>query len=515
MASLLKSTGVVGSMTLASRVLGFVRDVMNAALFGVGFGMDAFIIAFLIPNLMRRLFAEGAFSQAFVPVFTQTRTQGGLEDQRRLISAVSGTLGGVLLVLTLLGLAGAPVILMLFAPGFGEDPVQQAFGVELLRITFPYMMLISLTAMVAGVLNSHGRFALPAFTPVLLNVCMIVAALIDSSSVRTLAWAVLVGGFLQLGFQLPMLFRLGLGVRPRWAWREPEVQRIILLMLPIMFGASIGQISVLLNNAVASLIPGDGSVSWLYFADRVMEFPLGIFSVAIATVILPSLSVEHAQRSPERFSAMLDWGLRLLLLIALPAMLGLWLLAGPLVTTLFQYARFTVADVQMTAPALIAYAFAFLGLSLAKVLLTGFYARQQTRQPVRYGVIALSVGMVISVVLTWTLVRHQYFAPHVALAVATSVSAFINAGLLYLRLRRDGVYRAQPGWRAYGARLLLACVVMSWLLLQFSGDLSIWLALDAAGRALRLLLLVAAAAASYFFVLAATGLRPHHLRHSV
>ncbi len=502
-------------MTLASRVSGFARDVLTAALFGAGFGMDAFLVAFMIPNFMRRMFSEGAFLQSFVPVFADAKATKSPEALRHLLSVVSGTLGGVLLLITVLGVAGAPLLMSLFAPGFSEVPGKSELGSELLRIMFPYLMLISLTAMVAGVLNSHGRFAIPALTPVMLNLCMIGAALLYSESVRGLAWAVLLAGFVQLGFQLPALARLGLMTRPRWGWQDPQVQRIVQLMLPILFGSSIAQLSLLLNTVLASLIPGNGSVSWLYYADRVMEFPLGIFSIAIATVILPSLSAQHAGKSPEHFSATLDWALRMLLLIGLPAMLGLLLLAGPLVTTLFQYSRFTAQDVEMTTIALMAYAFGFMGYSAVKVLLPGFFARQQTRIPVRYGVIALSAGMALSVTLTWLLLRQQYFAPHVALAISTSFSAWINAGLLFWRLTRDGIYRPQPGWVGFGARLFFANLAMALLLVWLAGDVAGWLAAGGVERALRMLQVISACAALYFATLWLSGIRPRHLRHEI
>ncbi|MEK6807280.1 MAG: murein biosynthesis integral membrane protein MurJ [Pseudomonadota bacterium] len=502
-------------MTLASRVSGFVRDVLTATLFGAGLGMDAFLVAFMIPNFMRRMFSEGAFLQSFVPVFAEAKTTQTIAGQRQLLSVVSGTLGGVLLLITVLGVAGAPLLMSLFAPGFSEVPGKSELGAGLLRIMFPYLMLISLTAMVAGVLNSHGRFAVPALTPVLLNVCMVGAALLYSDSIYALAWAVLLAGFVQFGFQLPTLARLGLMARPRWGWQDPQVRRIVQLMLPILFGSSIAQLSLLLNTLLASLIPGNGSVSWLYYADRVMEFPLGIFSIAIATVILPSLSAQHAQKSPEHFSATLDWGLRMLLLIGLPAMLGLLLLAGPLVTTLFQYSRFTANDVEMTMAALMAYAFGFMGFSLVKVLVPGFYARQETRIPVRYGVIALTAGMVVSASLTWLLVRQGFFAPHIALAISTSFTAWINAGLLFWRLNRDGTYRPQPGWIVFALRLFAANLAMALLLVWLAGDLAGWLSGGAGDRALRMLEVISACAALYFAVLWVGGLRPRHLRHSI
>jgi integral membrane protein MviN len=331
-ARLLRSTGVVGVFTLGSRVLGFIRDVLNASLFGAGAGMDAFLVAFRIPNLMRRLFAEGAFSQAFVPVFTEARHQRSEAELRHLVDVVAGTLGGILAMVTVVGVIGAPLLLMVFAPGFGAEPGKFALGTHLLRITFPYLLLISLTALMAGILNSTGRFAVPAATPMLLNVCMIAAVLVNSHSIEVLAWAVLAGGAAQLLFQLPSVARIGLMPRPRWGWSDPDVRRILRLMLPILFGSSVGQISLLLDTVIASLM-GTGPVSWLYFADRIMEFPLGLFSIALGTVILPHLSGQHARRSLAAFSDTLDWGLRLILLIALPAAVGLFLLAGPLVST--------------------------------------------------------------------------------------------------------------------------------------------------------------------------------------
>ncbi|MDN5874817.1 MAG: murein biosynthesis integral membrane protein MurJ, partial [Sinobacteraceae bacterium] len=299
--SLVKSTGAVGAMTFLSRVLGFVRDMLIASFFGAGAGVDAFLVAWRIPNLGRRMFAEGAFSQAFVPVFSQAQTTRSHAEQQHLLDVVAGTLGGVLLMITVVGLVAAPLLMMLFAPGFGWDTPKHELGVHMLRLTFPYLMLISLTALMSGVLNSHGKFAIPAAAAVLLNVCLIAAMLIDRESITVLAWAVLTAGVLQLLFQLPWMARLKLMPRPRWGWRDPEVRHIMKLMLPILFGSSVGQISLLLDTILASLL-ANGSVSWVYYADRVMEFPLGMFSIALATVILPSLSAHHARRSKVEFS---------------------------------------------------------------------------------------------------------------------------------------------------------------------------------------------------------------------
>lgn len=509
--SLLKSSGIVSLMTLLSRVLGFVRDVMFASAFGASAGMDAFLVALKIPNFGRRMFAEGAFSQAFVPVFTEVKTTRPHEEVRHLVAVTMGTLGGVLAVITLIGCLAAPLLLWIFAPGFGADPAKHALGTELLRWTFPYLMFISLTAMAAGVLNSYGQFAIPAVTPVILNLCLIASAFIDAASVRVLAYAVFVAGILQFMFQWPALIKLRLLPRPRWGWKDLRVRRVVTLMVPILFGASVQQISLLLDTILASLLV-TGSVSWLYYADRLMEFPLGIFSIAVATVILPSLATQHAKNSPEDFAATLDWGLRTILLIGVPAALGLLLLAGPLTTTLFQYNAFNPHDVRMTMIALMAYSFGFMGFSLVKVLIPGFFARQETRTPVRIGLIAIASGMAMSAGFVGLSVWQDFEAPHAGLALATSLSAWINAGLLFRRLRKDGIYRAQPGWGAFALRLLLANLLMVAALLLLTPALGEWLAASLETRGLWTLGLVATAALVYFCALGLSGLRPSHFR---
>lgn len=517
-AKLLKSSGVVGLMTLASRVLGFVREIMFAHAFGAGPGMDAFLIALKIPNFGRRMFAEGAFSQAFVPVFTETRTTAPHAEVRALVAVTMGTLAGILSLITLIGCLAAPLLIYLFAPGFSAsaDPAKHALAASLLRWTFPYLMFISLTSMVGGVLNSYGRFAIPAATPIILNLCLIGSAFISADSVYVLAYAVFAAGILQFMFQLPALLRLRLLPRPRWGWHDMRVRKIIGLMLPVMVGSSVAQVSLLLDSALASFY-GDGSVSWLYYADRLMEFPLGIFSIAVGTVILPVLSAQHTTRnenSGDEFSATLDWGLRTILLIGVPAALGLILLAGPLIATLYYGAKFTAHDLDMTLYALCAYSAGFMGFSLVKVLVPGFYARQETRVPVRYGIIALVCGMSLS--LSFFALSHvfHFSAPHAGLAAATSASAWINSMLLLRRLRADGVYRPNAGWGAFGLRLALANLAMCAVVLFAAGPLAQWIALDKLERALRLGWVIAAAAGTYFGALWLAGMRPAHLRRA-
>ncbi|MFT4047239.1 MAG: murein biosynthesis integral membrane protein MurJ [Solimonas sp.] len=509
--SLFRASGIVGLMTLLSRLLGFVREIMLAAAFGAGAGMDAFLVALMIPNFGRRMFAEGAFSQAFVPVFTATKTTKPHEEARDLVAVTMGTLGGVLSVITIIGCMASPLLVWAFASGFHTDPDKAALSAGLLRWTFPYLMFISLTSMAGGVLNAYGRFALPAFTPVILNVCLIASAFVDSGSVQALAWAVFVAGILQFAFQLPSLWTLRLLPWPRWGWGDTRVKHIVGLMIPVMVGSSIAQISLLLNSNLSTHL-GDGPVSWLYYANRLMEFPLGIFSIAIGTAILPTLSAQHATKSAGPFSATLDWSLRLMLVIGLPAAVGMVLFAGPLVATVYGHGRFGADDVRMTTYALWAYGAGFIGFSLIKVLTPGFYARQETRLPVRYAIIGLCVGMAMSLLL-FALARHfEFRAAHAGLAASTSLTAWVNALLLLRRLKRDRIYVPAAGWGAFALCLLIACGLLSMIVFVGAGPLSWWTAASASARAMRALLVIVAAIVVYFAALAAGGLRPRHFR---
>jgi putative peptidoglycan lipid II flippase len=510
--SLLKSTGVVSLMTLVSRVLGFVRDILMVTLFGASAATDVFFVAFRIPNLFRRLFAEGAFSQSFVPVLSEARATRSEAEVRVLVNTVAGTLAGVLTIITALALVGAPAIMWVFAPGFADQPAKFALGVELLRWTFPYLLLISLTAFLGGILNAYGKFALPAVNPVWLNFCMITAAWFFAPSVEALAISVLLAGLVQLLFLLPAVARLGLLPHPRWGWSDPQVRKIMLLMVPIMIGSSASQFSLILDTIIASFLPGDGSVTWLWYGDRLMEFPLGTFSIAIATVILPSLAAQHARQSPQAFSATLDWGLRMVLVIGLPAMLGLLLLAGPLVSTLFQHKAFTAHDVLMTAWALAAYSLGFLGFSVVKILVPGFYARQETRAPLRYAFVSFGAGMFCSVAFTGIALATGFAAPHAAIALATATGAWINALLLFGRLRRDGIYQPNPGWRRFALQLFVANGAVAALLLLGAGPLETWTSAPAIDRMVRLAALIAGAVVVYFTALLALGMRLRDFR---
>ena len=495
-------------MTFISRILGFVRDIVYAQLFGAGAGTDAFFVAFRIPNFMRRLFAEGAFSQAFVPVFSQYRAQHSHAELQALVDTVAGTLGVILFAVTAVGVLAAPLLIWVFAPGFIADSDKYELTVAMLRITFPYLLFISLTAFAGGVLNSCGRFAVPALTPVLLNICMIVTAVwvapyLDKP-VMGLAWGVFVAGLIQLLFQLPYLKALKLLPRPRWGWRSEGVQRILKLMIPALFGSSVAQINLLFDTLLASFLV-TGSVSWLYYSDRLVEFPLGVFGVALATVILPSLSQKHASASTEAFSRTLDWALRWVLLIGIPATIALVILSGPLLSTLFQHGAFGAEDVRMASRSLMAYSAGLLAFMLIKVLAPGFYARQDIRTPVRVGIIAMVANMVFNVILIFPLA-------HAGLALATSLSACLNAGLLFRLLRRAAIYRPSAGWPRFLIQLVIANLLMGTLLWLGVGDLSAWLSAHSKERLFHLSWLVFGGAAVYFVAIVAVGMRPRHLR---
>lgn len=507
---LLRSSAITGSMTFVSRILGLVRDVVLARVFGPGDGADAFFLAFKIPNFLRRLFAEGAFNQAFVPVLSEYRSQRSHAQVQDLINAVSGYLGTVLLLITVVVVLAAPVIAYPIAYGFTADPDKFALFVQMLRITFPYLLLISLTAFAGAILNSYDRFAIPALTPALLNLSLIASALLLSPYFNqpevALAWGVLIAGISQLLFQLPFLVRLQLMPKPVLKRDHEGVKRVIKLMIPALFGVSVSQINLLLDTFIASLLVA-GSVSWLYFSERLMDLPLGIFAVAVATVVLPSLSRKHAERSAQEFASLLDWALRLILLIAIPASLALVLLAQPMIITLFLNENFDANDVLQVTYSLQAYTLGLVAFMAIKILAPGFYSRQNTRTPVRIGIIAMAANMVLNIILVFGLGM-----AHTGLALATSLAAFLNAGLLFAGLRRDGVFHFQPGWGVFLARMLLANALMCVFLVYVAGEWQQWLDWGNWQRIRVMTLLCVGGMLLYVGSLFMTGMRPADFR---
>jgi len=501
--SLLRALATVSSMTFISRILGFVRDLVIARAFGAGFATDAFFVAFKLPNLLRRLFAEGAFSQAFVPIFAEYKNRRGEQEARLLVDRVAAVLALALFVVALIGVLAAPLIIYVTAPGFAATPDKFGLTVDLLRITFPYIFFISLTALAGGILNTYSRFSVPAITPVLLNLSFIGFALWGAPyfdpPVTALAWAVFVGGVAQLALQVPFLARLGLLPRFRLDFRDEGVRRILRQMGPAVFGVSIGQVSLVINMIFASFLV-TGSVSWLYYADRLMEFPIGLLGVALGTILLPSLSRHYADRSPQEYSGLLDWGLRLTLLLAAPAAAALALLAVPLVATLFHYGAFDAADVFATRRAVLAYSLGVIGLVMVKVLAPGFYARQDIRTPVKIAIVTLALTQVMNFAFIWPL-------QHAGLALAIGLGACINAALLLRGLLRRDIYRPQPGWPVFLLKLAIAVYIMGAMLWLASGADASWLAMGAATRAVNLTGVVLLGAASYFMVLWLLGFR--------
>ncbi len=502
--SLLKSSGVTGSMTMVSRVLGLARDVVIARVFGVSEGTDAFFLANKIPNFMRRLFAEGAFNQAFVPVLSEYRSTKSLLDVQLLINAVAGSLGGFLFLLTLLAVIAAPLIAMPLAYG----PIEFELLVEMLRITFPYLLLISMTALCGAVLNSYGRFAVPAITPALLNISLISCSFFLVPYMRVpelaLAWGVLIAGVAQLLFQLPFLARMRLLPVPTLVKFHEGVDRIKKLMVPALFGVSVSQINMLFDTFIASLLVS-GSVGWLYFSDRLMELPLGTFGIAIAIVVLPSLSRKSAESSLDEFAQTLDWAFRLVVLIAVPAALSLILIAEPLLVTLFQNSNFSEADVASSAGSLKAYSFGLIAFMAIKIFAPGYYARQDTRTPVKIGVVALISNMVLN------LAFYLYGLAHVGLALATSLAAFLNAGLLLRGLQKVGVFSFQSGWLVFLLRVSIANSAMALFLISFSGEWHAWLDWSTPARIVQLSILVVGGIIIYAGMLFIAGLRWRHI----
>ncbi len=491
---------------MISRILGFVRDMLFARIFGINSATDAFFVAFKIPNFMRRLFAEGAFSQAFVPVLSDYKEQGSKQALKLFIDRTAGTLALILFLVTVIGVVAAPILISIFAPGFSAEGKQHDLAVQMLRITFPYLFFISSVAFAGGILNSHGKFAIPAFTPVFLNICMIAAAIwispLMDEPIVALAWGVFAAGIAQLLFQFPALYQLGLFPKLKLGFRDSGVKRILKLMLPAIFGVSVTQINLLLDTLIASFLAA-GSVSWLYYSDRLVEFPLGLFGIALATVILPNLSKNHAADNPVEFSKSLDWALRLVLIIGLPASVGLLMLAEPMLSTLFQYNEFSAKDVVLAGRSLMAYSIGLLGFILVKVLVPGFSSRKDMKTPVRFGIYAMFANMGLNIALVFPLA-------HAGLALATSLGAFFNASLLLGKLLKDKIYNPRKGWANFIVKIIFANELMAFFI-YICVDNKQWFDWSAFDRTVNLALWIFLAGLTYAISLLLIGIKPSSL----
>lgn len=510
--NLLKAVAAVSSMTLISRVLGLVRDQLMARIFGASMAADAFNVAFKLPNLLRRIFAEGAFSQAFVPILAEYKNKQGDEAAREFIADVAGMLTLILAIVTAIGVIAAPWVIWVSAPGFAKNPDKFALTTDLLRITFPYILLISLSSLAGAVLNTWNKFSVPAFVPTLLNISFIIFALFLTPyfdpPIMAMGVAVIVGGVAQLAYQLPHLRKIGMLSRPKLNLQNAGVWRVIKQMGPAILGVSVAQISLIINTIFASFLI-TGSVSWMYYADRLMEFPTGLLGVALGTILLPSLSKTYSSDDTAEYSRLLDWGLRLALLLAIPSAVALALIAEPLTVAMFQYEKFTAYDAAMTQQALSAYAVGLVGLILIKILAPGFYARQNIKTPVKIAVFSLLVTQSLNLVLV-------PFLQHTGLALSISIGAIANAGLLYYHIRKQDLYTPQPGWISFMFKVLTAVTLMA---LSLYGVMQYMPAWDMGGmpfRLLRLAALVFTGIAVYFAVLGLFGFRPQQFsRRSV
>ncbi len=496
-------------VTFMSRVSGFIRDIVTAILFGATAGYDAYILAFRIPNLMRRLFAEGAFSQAFVPIFAEYSDQKDHKQIKLFLNNIAGNLTIILLVVTILGILFCPWIVKIFAPGFVQNPAKLQTAIKMLQITFPYIFFISLTALAAGVLNCYHQFVVPAFTPILLNLSLIGFSLILATKFTppelSLAWGVLVAGIIQLGFQLPFLYKLRLLPKLTINWTDPGVKRVLFLMIPAVFGAAIGQINILIDSVFASFL-ATGSITWLYYADRLMEFPLGIFGVSFATVILPQLSRSFVNKNQQQFDEILDWGIRSALLVGVPASLVLLFLSEQIISTLFLRGKFTYYDVLMSSQSLMGYSFSVLGIMLVKIFSSGFYAKGDLKTPVKIGFFILFVNVVLNSILT------KYLA-HVGIALATSIVSIIHAVLLFVFLNKVNVHThsldkiASKNISKFTISVGMAGILLALFLNFYPTEISKWVTWSVNYKILKLSEIFALAGVIYCGTLWVTGVK--------
>ena len=494
---LFRSTSVVGLMTFLSRVMGLIRDICFARLFGAFPIMDAFFVAFKIPNSFRRFFAEGAFSRAFIPVLSDYEENRSELETKELIDKTSGTLGGILLLVTLFGILLAPLLIIIFAQVFFDEEYENTnryqLSVEMLRFTFPYLMFISLTAFAGAILNTRKHFWATAFNPVILNLVLIIAASMiapnSNNPGRVLAIAVFLAGLIQLTFLMPFLKSFKRLPKPKWAWNDQGVKRIIKLMIPSMIGSSASQFNLLFNTLIASFLSA-GSISWIYYSDRLLEFPVGVFGVALSTVVLPTLSRESANQDISTFKSTLDWGIKIALIISVPSAVGLFILSGPLIATIFLGGNFTNYDLDMTQYSLMAYSFGLIGLCLVLVLSPAFYSREDAKTPLRFGLIAMSCNAVCSLLFVLSLVWLGVNYPHIGLALAFSIASIINASLLARELINQNLVLLDKSFLYLISRVIIATLAMSAFLLGFNQENSIWISSGIAERIFSLLFLI-------------------------
>jgi len=507
---LFKSGMIVSAMTFISRILGLVRDAVIANLMGAGANADVFLFANKIPNFLRRLFAEGAFAQAFIPVLADVKHENDEEHLKQFVAKISGTLGVIVTIVTIIGVIGSPILAALFGMGWfvdyvNDQPAGEKFELAslMLKITFPYLLFVSLTGLAGAILNTLNKFAVAAFTPVLLNVAIISCAIYLAPRFEepafALAWGVFLGGLFQLLFLLPFLFKAGLLVKPKWGWSDPDIVKVRTLIIPALFGVSVGQLNLLFDTVIASFL-GTGAISWLYYSDRLLEFPLGLFGIAIATVILPTLSHNHVSKDDKAFSANIDWAVKMVCILGIPAATGLFMLAEPMLLTIFQRGEFSPQDATYASHSLMAYSFGLLSFMLVKVLAPGFYSRQDTKTPVKFGIWCMAANMLFNLILVWPF-------DYVGLAMATSLSALMNALLLYWGLHKRGVYISSIQTVSLIIKIVFSSALMGVVIYVFNPKAATWIDLHLVVKIFELAKLILIGAAVFVISLLVLGVR--------
>ena len=514
-AKLLNSTIIVSSMTLISRIFGMLRDIIFARFFGVSVIMDAFIVANRIPNMLRRFFGEGAFNQGFVPVISSYKENKNHKEVKVLVDSVAGTLGLILFIVSLIGVIFSPIFISIVAPGFIGEDGRFDLSALMLKFTFPYLMFISLTAFSGSLLNTYGKFAVPAITPVILNIVLIIFVVVISPKLNepgmSLAYGVFFAGLIQLFFQLPFLSKINLIPRPRWNYHHEGIKRITNLMGPALFGSSVSQVNILVSGIIASLI-GTGKISLLYYSDRIMELPLSLFGIAIATVTLPYLSRLYSRNLIDKFSDALYWSIKIALIFIIPASVGIFILAEPIIAVIYFGGAFDQIDVRLTSLSLSIFSIGLIGFSFVKILSPAYFAREDTKTPVKIGIICVAINLILGSGFVFYLQKINFEATHVGLASSISIAALMNAGLLFLGLKRNKILNNFKTSKIFFIKLCLANIVMLAFLVYTKQSLIWWLAMHAMERAIWLLMIILASMFLYFVTLSILGIKIKELK---
>ncbi|MDC3386243.1 murein biosynthesis integral membrane protein MurJ [Gammaproteobacteria bacterium] len=512
----LRNTLIVSSFTMISRIFGYIRDAAIFIFISNSSGaLDAFFVAFRIPNFFRRIFGEGALSTAYVPVLSDYKNNAKGNDAKEFINSSITYLCLILLIISIVGVAITPILIYLIAPGFVyAESGQYELSYSLLRITFPFMFFICLTAVLSSILNCYEKFSMPAFTPVIVNITLILSILFFSDNfdepVYALAWGLIFGGFIQVVFLLYPLIKMGLFPKISFNKKHPGIKKIKELMLPMILGSSVTQINLIFDTIIASFLI-TGSIGWLYMSDRFIELPLALFGISIATVLLPKLSEYYNKSDCRSYNATFNWGLKIGIIISLPTSIGLILLAEPILITLLQYREFSVHDVNMTAIGMIAFAIGLPGMIGAKILITNFYSRKNTKYPVRAAVIAVICNFLLNIIFVIYLIKSEFDGAHAGLALATSISAYINFFLLFKTALKTKIIEIDLSIKKIFIKSMIASIIMATFILYFDLNLNTWINLNLVGRLSNLFFIITSSIILYLVLLVMFGIFPKKL----